>query len=165
MSDIQHIRRTMAWGIPLYAAITAGCIFLIRHEVLPTLEAIVSHAPVVRVAPTAQLAPFVAILCMLGIVLGTMRSIPCDESITKKFERAFNVAVLVSMVVLVLVPVTAVVQRVYMPRGGYSMCAELKDAPSMWFTDWVRNPAWCVKGKSLEWVNEQARLATSTASP
>lgn len=29
----------------------------------------------------------------------------------------------------------------------------------MYFTDWVKNSEWCVRGKSREWVKEQGRLA------
>jgi len=85
-----------------------------------------------------------------------MRAIPCDERISKKFEYALAITVVISLVVVVLIPVTSVAQRSYMPSLGYSLCSELQGNPTMWFTDWVRDPAWCVKGKSLEWVNKQA---------
>lgn len=29
----------------------------------------------------------------------------------------------------------------------------------MYFTDWVKTPEWCVRGKTREWVKEQARLS------
>src|SRR5258708_8116230 len=45
-----------------------------------------------------------------------------------------------------------------MPKLGYTRCNILEDHPTIYFTDWVKNPDWCVRGKSREWVNEQARL-------
>ncbi|MDA8444828.1 hypothetical protein [Paracidovorax valerianellae] len=159
MQDIHHIRKTMLWGAPLYLAITAGCLFVVVHELIPTLKAIASRAPAVRIAPAAQLAPFIATFCLIGVLLGMMRSVPASERLIQKFERAFNIAVWIGMIALLLIPVTSVTQRFYMPSVGYSMCSELQGNPTMWFTDWVRDPTWCVRGKSLEWVNEQARNA------
>jgi hypothetical protein len=48
-------------------------------------------------------------------------------------------------------------QNHFMPRLGYSQCTELQGNPTLWFTDWVKHPAWCVSGKTLEWVTEQAQ--------
>jgi len=45
-----------------------------------------------------------------------------------------------------------------MPKLGYTRCI-LEDHPTIYFTDWVKNPAWCVRGKRREWVKEQASLA------
>lgn len=46
-----------------------------------------------------------------------------------------------------------------MPRLGYTRCNILEGHPNIYFTDWVKTPEWCVRGKSREWVKEQARLA------
>ncbi len=46
-----------------------------------------------------------------------------------------------------------------MPKLGYTRCNILEDHPTIYFTDWVKNPDWCVRGKSREWVNEQSRLS------
>lgn len=46
-----------------------------------------------------------------------------------------------------------------MPKLGYTRCNILENHPTIYFTDWVNNPDWCVRGKSREWVKEQARLA------
>ncbi|WP_280190302.1 hypothetical protein [Delftia sp. PS-11] len=50
-----------------------------------------------------------------------------------------------------------------MPKLGYTRCNILEGHPNMYFTDWVKNPDWCVRGKSREWVREQARLAKTAA--
>ncbi|GKT25537.1 hypothetical protein [Acidovorax sp. SUPP3334] len=85
-----------------------------------------------------------------------MRAIPASDKVIYPFERVFTISVLLGGIAMVLIPVTSVAQRFYMPSVGYTVCSELQGHPTMWFTDWVRDPALCVKGKSLEWVTEQA---------
>lgn len=50
-------------------------------------------------------------------------------------------------------------QHYAMPKLGYTRCNILKGHPNIYYSDWVKNPDWCVRGKSREWVKEQARLA------
>ncbi len=66
---------------------------------------------------------------------------------------------------MLLIPVTAVLVRSQMPRIGYTQCHVLQGQPTLWFTDWIRDPALCVKGKSLDWVNEQAKQPRRPALP
>lgn len=35
----------------------------------------------------------------------------------------------------------------------------------MYFSDWVKNPEWCVRGKTREWVKKQARLSSNLENP
>lgn len=153
------------WGIPLSLGIAATSLWLVFTAVVPMVQGIAVKAMVVRIAPAAQLAPFVVMFCLLSIMVGGLRAVPCREALIKGFERAFNAAAFAGIVAMVLIPVTSVAQRFYMPSIGYSICSELQGHPTMWFTDWVRDPAWCVKGKSLEWVNEQARIARHPGTP
>ncbi|AVT00833.1 hypothetical protein C8236_06585 [Paracidovorax avenae] len=155
----------MLWSTPLFLGIAAACVWGTLHGVVPVFLGIAARAPVVRIAPAAQLAPFVAVVCAMANVLGAMRVALCGEAAIAKFERAFTVVVLASGLVMLLIPVTSFIQRLYMPSLGYTACYELQGNPTLWFTDWVRDPAWCVKGKSLDWVNEQARLSRSLATP
>nr|WP_284405546.1 hypothetical protein [Acidovorax sp. SUPP3434] len=131
---------------------------------MPVLQGIHALAPVVRIYPAAQLAPFCSLVCMMSIVLSAMRAIPCDERVSKRFEYLLAVIVVISLIVMVLIPVTSIAQRFFMPSLGYASCSELQGNPTLWFSDWVRDPAWCVKGKSLDWVNEQARTAAAPHS-
>jgi hypothetical protein len=50
-------------------------------------------------------------------------------------------------------------QQHYMPKMGYFECGLLRGNPTLYSTDWIKNPAWCVKGKDRDWVFEQAKLA------
>ncbi len=165
MHNIQQIRKSLLWGIPLSALVGAGCLWLGFEAVIRTIQQIAAGAAGVRIAPAAQLAPFVVVLCILGIVVGVMRAIPLSDRLIRRTERAFNIALAASAIALLLVPVTSIAQRFYMPSIGYTQCHALQGQPTLWFTDWVRDPAWCVKGKTLDWVNEQARAPASSATP
>lgn len=94
-----------------------------------------------------------------------MRAIPLSDRLIRRTERAFNIALAASAIAFLMVPVTSIAQRFYMPSIGYTQCHALQGQPTLWFTDWVRDPAWCVKGKTLDWVNEQARAPASSATP
>ncbi|SFD72103.1 hypothetical protein SAMN04489710_105160 [Paracidovorax konjaci] len=100
----------------------------------------------------------------MAIMLGALRIARRSEVAIRKFERAFTIAVRASGLVMLLIPVTSLLQRLYMPSIGYTVCPVLQGSPTLWFTDWVRDPAWCVPGKSLDWVIEQAAAGPSTAS-
>jgi len=156
MFEVKKVRRALIWSLPLFIGVAASCVWAIRHGIIPTFEAIAAGAPVVRIAPAVQVTPFIAVFCILAAVIGSMRAIPVSDEVIHPFERVFTICVLLSGVAMVLIPVTSVAQRFYMPSQGYSACSELEGNPTMWFTDWVRDPTWCVKGKTLEWVREQA---------
>ncbi|MDA8444826.1 hypothetical protein [Paracidovorax valerianellae] len=165
MFEVKKVRKALIWGLPLFIGVGASCLWAVSHGIIPTLEAIVSRAPAVRIAVASQVTPFVAVFSLLGALIGSMRAIPISDRAIHPFECAFKVTVLLGMAAMVLIPVTAVVQRFYMPSIGYSICSELEGHPTMWFTDWVRDPTWCVKGKSLEWVNEQAGATVPPGTP
>ncbi len=157
MHDIHHIRKLVQWGIPLYLGLVAGAVLMTRHALVPMVQDIVLKAPVVRITPGMHLMPCVVAFGSLAIVVMVMRAIPCRASLIKPFELAANLAVAVSAIALLLVPVVSIAQHYYMPSIGYTPCHTLQGQPTRWFTDWVRDPAFCVKGKSPDWVNEQVR--------
>ena len=165
MHDIHQIRKLIRWGVPLYLGLVVGGLLMIRHALVPMVQDVVSRAPVVRITPGMHLMPFIVAFCSLGIVVMVMRAIPCRASLIKKFELAANLSVAASAIALLLIPVVAIAQRYYMPSIGYTQCHALQGQPTLWFTDWVRDPAWCVKGKSPDWVNEQARLSGARPIP
>ncbi len=165
MFDVARIRKTLIWGIPLYLGLATGSILMVAYIMVPTIEGVVERAPVVRIGPAVQVAPFVAAFCLVGVVVASMRAIPCSDRIIKPFERAFIATVLAGVVAMLLIPVTAALARSRMPSIGYTQCHVLQGQPTLWFTDWVRDPAWCVRGKSLDWANEQARLSLARPIP
>lgn len=165
MFDVARIRKTLIWGIPLYLGLAVGSILMVAYIMVPTIEGIAQRAPVVRIGPAVQVAPFIAAFCLLGIAVASMRAIPCSDRIIKPFERAFIATVLAGVAAMLLIPVTAALARSQMPSIGYTQCHVLQGQPTLWFTDWIRDPAWCVRGKNLDWVNEQARLSVARPIP
>ncbi|AVS61483.1 hypothetical protein C8241_06890 [Paracidovorax avenae] len=165
MFDVARIRKTLIWGIPLYLGVAIGSILMVAYIMVPTIEGIAERAPVVRIGPAVLVAPFVAAFCLLGVVVASMRAIPCSDRIIKPLERAFIATVFAGVGAMLLIPVTAALARSQMPSIGYTQCHVLQGQPTLWFTDWVRDPALCVKGKSLDWVNEQARAPTPHGAP
>ncbi|GKT26002.1 hypothetical protein [Acidovorax sp. SUPP3334] len=130
MVYLKKVRKALVWGLPLFIGVGASCLWAVSHGIIPTIEAIASQAPVVRIAPALQVTPFVAVFSMLGALIGSMRAIPISDRAIHPFECAFKVTVLLGMAAMVLIPVTAVVQRFYMPNIGYSICSELVFCPA-----------------------------------
>ncbi len=165
MHDVHHIRKLIRWGIPLYVGLVAGAWLMTRHALVPMVQDIMSRAPVVRITPGMHLMPCVVAFGSLAIVVMVMRAVPCRASLIRPFELAAHWAVAASAIALLLIPVVAIAPRYYMPRIGYTQCHALQGQPTLWFTDWVRDPAWCVKGKHPDWLNEQAPQPRRAALP
>jgi len=131
--------------------------WLIVDSVIPPIKQMIFSMPVIRIRPTALLAPFVLLISLVlpaGLVL---KAIPHEGVWVKRLEGLFNFLVFLSVgVLLLIISTSTLLQSRFMPQLGYVKCGQLQDQPSVWFTDWVLNSGWCVKGKSLDWVNEQA---------
>lgn len=134
----------------MYLGLVAGALLMTRHALVPMVQDIMSRAPVVRITPGMHLMPCVVAFGSLAIVVMVMRAIPCRDSLVKKFELAANLSVAASTIALLLVPVVSFAQYYYMPSIGYIPCNALQGQPTRWFNDWVRDPAWCMKGKTPE---------------
>ena len=121
------------------------------------MEQMILSMPAIRIRPTALLMPFV-LLISLALPIGLIvKAVSYEGLLTKRLEGFFNFLVFLSIGVLVLIISTAtLLQNRLMPQLGYARCDQLQGQPSVWFTDWVRNPDRCVKGKTLDWVKAQA---------
>jgi len=163
--DVKKVRKGMLWGIPLFLAAIAGCLWMTTEIMVPTIVDIANLAPAVQISPSALIAPFGAGMLMLLLIVGGMRAIPLSERIVKPVEHAMIIVMLGAFVGMWLVPITGIAQHFFMPSLGYYPCNILRGSPNKWSNDWVRDPVWCVKGKTVEWVNEQARSATMPNAP
>lgn len=161
MFDVKKVRRAMLWGVPYFIALIAGCYWMTTELLISTVVDIAYHAPAVQITPGALVAPLLAAMLILGIVVGCMRAIPLRERIVKPFEYAMLLASLLGFAVMWLVPVAAVAQHFFMPSLGYHPCNILRGNPNKWSNDWVLDTQWCVKGQTIEWVKEQARSAVT----
>jgi hypothetical protein len=133
---------------------------------VPTLRDILVSAPMARVYPASAATPVFVAFGLVGYLLIVLIAIPVRISIIKVFRRLviwLFWLMLVSFLFGVLI--ASIGQHHYFPKNGYTECDQLQGAPSVWFTDWVKNPAWCVKGKDRAWVFEQARIAGEGKTP
>ena len=148
----------MTWAWPITVA-SLVLIWIAMHEVLfKTLQDFRALAPAIRIYPGAVLGPFTIAVAVILIVAVPMKAIPVWKSFTDRMGSVLNVIALLGGIALIVVmPAISVSQHYFTPHFGYSQCTELQGNPTMWFTDWVRNPAWCVSGKTREWVAEQGR--------
>ncbi|WP_284415275.1 hypothetical protein [Acidovorax sp. SUPP3334] len=161
-----HIRKTLLFAIPATVLMLGLCCYFTFWAIPDLVNALRESAPVVRIWPVLMLAPAMLPLAFLTLILLPMKGMQVGERIVARSTRWINVLVVLNGISLLLMASTStLLQSHFLPPMGYEKCADLKGQPSLWFTDWVRDPAWCVKGKSLEWVNEQANSAVPHGSP
>lgn len=159
VSDPREIRKILFIGVPSSLTVLAMSCLLTFHILIPTVGDLQSQPPMIRIYAGAVLGPFIAPLALMMLVVVPMKAVPIFETFTKKTEKPFNLLILINGIVLVLVLTTStVLQNHYMPQLGYSRCDLLQGNPALWFSDWVKNPDWCVQGKTREWIDEQAKL-------
>ncbi|WP_349335695.1 hypothetical protein [Delftia sp. DS1230] len=158
-TDIAQIRKSLIWSISSFLLILALSIWSIKYSFLNTIIDLKSSSASVRITPLHLAIVYFPVISVTGIIAMIQKSIPCKEPTLKIAERIFAFSVFTGTgVVLLCFFVITPLQYYAMPKLGYTRCNILKDHPTIYFTDWVKNPDWCVRGKSREWVNEQARL-------
>jgi hypothetical protein len=163
MHEILRVRKMLIWAIPFFLGFSAFCVWFIWVDLIPTIERLRDQAPVIRLRSMGLLVPVVVLLGPVTVVALVMKALPVALRLQKKMERLINVMVFISGGVMVLIALSStLLQSHYMPKLGYSRCTLLRDNPTIWFSDWVRDPAWCQRGKTLEWVDAQARSAGPT---
>ncbi|SDC77292.1 hypothetical protein SAMN05192589_103191 [Paracidovorax valerianellae] len=156
----------MLFAIPATVLMSGLCGYFTFWAIPDLVNALRESAPVVRIWPVLMLAPAMLPLALLTLILLPMKGMQVGKRIVARSTRWINVLVVLNGVSLLLMASTStLLQSHFLPPMGYEKCADLQGQPSLWFTDWVRDPAWCVKGKSLEWVNEQARTAAAHGTP
>ncbi len=128
-----------------------------------TLNDLIAGAPVVRIGWADPLALVVFPLLLILLVSLVLKAIPLGHRFQPALVRSLLGLLIAGVVLLVAVlPAARFAQSGYMTGLGYSACNALQGNPSLWFQDWVKDPAWCVSGKTPAWVREQA---ASHASP
>jgi len=102
------------------------------------------------------LFPPLLALFILAAILNILKIIPVDANISAPVENALTWTVFSFIPLFILIPVVGLAQSFMMQDLGYTKCEILAGHPNMYFTDWVKDPSWCVQGKSRDWVREQA---------
>jgi hypothetical protein len=132
---------------------------------LPRLiDGLVLQQPLIRIFPGLIMGPFFAALIFLITVIAALIYIPGGAKHLPKIERPLNILIFTNFLLMLMVIFFSSALLDYsMPKLGYVQCDILEGKPSIWFSDWIKNSEWCVKGKSPEWVFEQAGLPGSLA--
>jgi len=151
-------RKGLLWGVPLcFALIAFAFVTFPEVTVLDVPNEVRAGAPIVRIWPgTIIKFPF-SILLMTVIVTGVFRAIPWPVAYVRA-ERVLLWVTLASMAVGAFAVIgVPPLSSYYMSTHGYHRCELFADAATRrWFTDWVKDPKWCVPGKGPDWVKEQA---------
>jgi hypothetical protein len=154
-----------SWATALCFIFFVGCLWFVYVDTLPTIRGIITDEPLLRLYPLSVMMPCFAIALVVGYTALILRAIPVREQIIRKL-KPWVVSVFWLLPVSFLIgSALGFLQHHYFPKNGYTECDQLQGAPSVWFTDWVKNPAWCVKGKDRAWVFEQARIAGEGKTP
>ena len=156
--DINAVRKAMIWAIPLFLCCILLGVFLSNIAWTSFIE-IQSLAPLVRIRFGSIIGPAMILMMASAVVGGCARAIPLKRTFALA-ERAAVITTVFGMLTMVFALVAGrPIQSHFMPQYGYSRCSVLQGNPTVWFQDWVRNPEWCVSGKSREWVTKQAGLS------
>ena len=157
--NLTEIRKSLIWSIPLFLLLLTMSIWSILYSLYQTVDDLNKLAPSVRITPFVPIALCVPIISITGIIIAIQKSVPCTEDAMKIPTRIFLSAIAVGVFIMFFCIFAVTPLQYYaMPKLGYTRCNILEDHPTIYFTDWVKNPDWCVRGKSRKWVNEQARL-------
>jgi hypothetical protein len=159
-----EIRKKLWWILPLFVCLAGAAWDLTDQMFSEELLSLFALGPSVRMTPIAWfLAPAVLLFSLTIAPLGVLRAIPYHGIWSKRLESWMVNTLFIAFGLIVTVPfVSPLVQNHYMPKLGYNKCLLLQGGGfSLSSTDWVKNPDWCVKGKTREWVNEQAALQAS----
>lgn len=155
--DVKKLRRNL-WGIvPMFSAMVALSGWMLS-DLVTALQDVSERAPLVRFTPASALSPLMLVFFSAILALALLRAAMLEGRVTRVLE--VGMAYLGVLIALSIAPVTLGVSLVadyVLAARGYEHCAHLQGSPNRWTRDWVRNPAWCVRGKDSAWVLEQAR--------
>lgn len=154
----------LPWGIPLCIFLFISGIWIFFDVFLYELKEVILESEISRITPLSITSIYVTITSPILAIGLIAKSTPPKIQIIKKIDRLMLISTYLGLILLILcIFVITPLQYYAMPKLGYTRCNILEGHPNMYFTDWVKNPDWCVRGKSREWVREQARLAKTAA--
>ncbi len=158
--SLSLIRKSLIWSIPSFLLMLIISIWSIKYSLLETISDLRNLSPIIRITPSDLVALCAPIISISGITIMIQKAIPCKVGITKIPERFLATSIFAGIfLMLFCLFIITPLQHYAMPKLGYTRCNILKGHPNIYYSDWVKNPDWCVRGKSREWVKEQARLA------
>ena len=153
----------LGWGaFPVLLLVTPLMVWCTHHVLFMESIRVWEGAPVLRIYWGALALPFLVIFLMALVGALIYRATDPESEIIFRHTSKIMMVTLAYMAFpsFILSPIlTQLFQRYHLPEHGYTKCNLLQGNPAYHFSDWVKNPAWCVRGKDREWVFEQARLA------
>jgi hypothetical protein len=158
--DAGAMKRSLWWFLPLVVGSIALCVWGFAIDVPRMYVELQQQAPSLRIRIGSLLMPFGAFMFCAILLLMPLRIF----RIEKYAVWVEKYLLLGSLIALFIAAPTVLIgghilQQAYLPDRGYTECNKLSGAPSAYFTDWVKNPAWCVYKKDHGWVREQAAKA------
>ena len=134
-------------------------------QTLDLIRDVHAGEPIVSVWPMIATPIPAAIFFLTAVIVFVFRAIPWPQA----FEYMQRVLVWLLWPFLATMAFALIGARplssYYMSTHGYHRCELFADAATRrWFTDWVKDPKWCVPGKGADWVKEQAAKEAKEAA-
>lgn len=157
---VKQNRKNIIWAIPFAIVLLITDFYLIREIVIPETLDLFYLSPAVRITPLSPMIGSFWAIPLTLIVAVIAKAIPLKKRTLKRVE-CILLSSTCANIFFAAVGFFAILPLQYyaMPQLGYTHCNILEGHPNKDSMDWVKNPEWCVRGKSREWVKEQARLA------
>ena len=152
--------------VPFFFALIAfAFVSFPELTVLDVPNEVRAGAPIVRIWPGSIIKYPLPVLLLAGIISGIFRAIPWPQA----FEYMQRVLVWLLWPFLATMAFAMIgvppLSSYYMSTHGYHRCERFElGATRRWFTDWVKDPKWCVPGKGADWVKEQAAKEAKEAA-
>jgi hypothetical protein len=160
MIDVERLKGMLWWGLPLMLGSIVFFVWVFIDDVPRMYAELWQQAPSLRIRPGSLLTPFGALVFFAMLVLTPLR-IWKFQALGAWAEKYLLIGSLIAACVAIPIVLIGghILQQTYLPEMGYTECSKLSGAPSTYFTDWVKDPAWCVYKKDHKWVREQAAIA------
>ncbi|MDA8455154.1 hypothetical protein M4R22_10295 [Acidovorax sp. GBBC 3334] len=156
--EILKAKQSLPWSLPALLLIAVGCYFLGLNDLAVTINDLIHQSPIVRISTAPILTPLLLAMSLLTFVGLPLKAVPALPRLVKGLEIwVVRIALANFLVLVTVVPASPFLQNHFMPQMGYSKCNVLQGHPTIWFNDWIKEPAWCVDGKDRAWVLSQAR--------
>jgi hypothetical protein len=154
--DIKKIRWMMLWATPFLALLIGMFVWLFLLDLDLYRDLTEVRPPVIRrhTMMGTSLAMIPALLLMWA----------CMLSRALRWHRLADALVwwMVGFLVIAVFAMLAggfastAVPQSYYPDYGYSQCPEVRRASRTRAPVWLRDAKWCVPGRDIDWVQEQA---------
>ena len=132
--------------------------FIVLYGIPSTIDELRATPPVIRLTSGIFITPLLIPFAFMAFLVSLTRLLNIGPAYRWLEARMSKFVVWTVAPGLIAIALHPIVVRIAMPMHGYSICHRLDGSLSMWHNDWVRNPDWCVWGKTHDWVYEQAGL-------